>query len=113
MVKFDKIYSKLSYSSFKVQYFTTENSDYYMFFPKLKRSLLKIVNFGFSYKDINPERRKMDIRDQYLDIQLGDKHLRYSILISKIFILTYFNILDSKAECSDTTTEYIRCLSLS
>ena len=41
----------------------------------------------------------MDIQDQYLDIQLCDKHLIYSILISKypaailgIFILTYFNI---------------------
>ena len=66
------------------------------------------------YIDINPKRRKMDIQDQYLDIQLCDKHLTYSILISKIFILTYFNILDSKAECSDnTTTEYIRCLYLS
>ena len=38
----------------------------------------------------------MDIQDQYLDIQLCDKHLMYSVLISKylavmskIFKLTY------------------------
>ena len=69
--------------------------------------------------------RKIYIQDQYLDIQLCDKHLIYSIEISKysaviseIFILTYFNILDSEAEYSDITvqyldikTEYIRCLS--
>ena len=60
----------------------------------------------------------MNIQDQYLDIQLFDKHLPYSVLmskysaiISKIIILTYFNILDSKAERLDITTEYIRCLS--
>ena len=42
----------------------------------------------------------MDIQDQYLDIQLRDKHLVYSIEISKysavileIFILTYFMCL--------------------
>ena len=47
----------------------------------------------------------MDVPDQYLDIQLCDKHLtysvlisKYSVLISKIFILTYFNILLSKSE---------------
>ena len=70
-------------------------------------------------------RRKLDIQDQYLDIQLCDNHLIYSIeiskysaLISEIFILIYFNILDSEAEYSDITvqyldikTEYIRCLS--
>ena len=50
----------------------------------------------------------MDVQGQYLDIQLCDKLLTYSVLISKysavifkIFILTYFNNLDSKAECSD------------
>ena len=50
----------------------------------------------------------MDFQDQYLDIQLYDKHLIYSIKISKysaaiseIFILTYFNISDSEAEYSD------------
>ena len=68
----------------------------------------------------------MDIQDQYLGIQrLCDNHLIYSIEISKysaviseIFILTYFNILDSEAEYSDITvryldikTKYIRCLS--
>ena len=67
----------------------------------------------------------MDIQDQYLDIQLCDNLLIYSIEISKypaviseIFILTYFNILDSEAEYSDITvqyldirTEYMRCLS--
>ena len=44
---------------------------------------------------------------------------KYSAVISEIFILTYFNILDSEAEYSDITvqyldnkTEYIRCLSL-
>ena len=69
----------------------------------------------------------MDIQDQYLDIQLCNNHLIYSIEISKysaviseIFILTYFNILDSEAESSDITvqyldikTEYIKCLSRS
>ena len=67
----------------------------------------------------------MDIQDQYLDIQLCVNHLIYSIEISKysavvsdIFILTYFNILDSEAEYSDITfqyldirTKYVRCLS--
>ena len=67
----------------------------------------------------------MDIQDQYLDIQLCDKHLIYSIelskylaVISEIFILTYFNIWDSQAVYSDITvqyldikTEYIRYLS--
>ena len=62
--------------------------------------------------DINPKRRKMDFQDQYLDIQLCHKHLTYSVLISKnadviskIFILTYFNILVRKAKCSNITTE--------
>ena len=30
-----------------------------------------------------PARKKMDVQDQYLDIQLRDKHLIYSIEISK------------------------------
>ena len=69
----------------------------------------------------------MDIQDQYLDIQLFDNHLiksieisKYLAVISEIFILTYFNILDSETEYSDITvqylhikTEYIRCLSYS
>ena len=65
------------------------------------------------FKQSNNTRRKMDIRDQCLDIQLCDKHLTYSVLmykysavISKIIILTFFNILDSKTECSDIATEY-------
>ena len=60
----------------------------------------------------------MDIQDQCLDIQLCDRHLTYSVLISKYsaviskkLILTYFEILDSEAECLDMKTEYIRCLS--
>ena len=59
-------------------------------------------------------RRKMDIQDQYIDIKLCDKHLIYSIEISKysaviseIFILTYFNISDSEAEYSDITVQYL------
>ena len=43
-----------------------------------------------------------------IDIQICDKHLicsvaisKYSAVISEIFILTYFNISDSKAEYSD------------
>ena len=46
----------------------------------------------------------MDIQDQYLDIQLCDNDLTYSIEISKysaviseVFILIYLNILDSEA----------------
>ena len=67
----------------------------------------------------------MDIQDQYLDIPLCEKNLIYSVEISKypvviseIFIITYFNILDSEAKYLDITvqyldirTEYIRCLS--
>ena len=56
----------------------------------------------------------MDFQDQYLDIQLCDKHLIYSVLlskysagISKIFMLNYCNILDTKAECSDITFQYL------
>ena len=52
-------------------------------------------------------RRKMDIQDQYLDIQLYEEHLTYSVLISKysavlskIFILTYFTILHRETFCS-------------
>ena len=52
----------------------------------------------------------MDIHDQYLDIQLCGKHLiylieisKYSVVISEIFILTYFNILYNKVEYSDIT----------
>ena len=59
-------------------------------------------------------RRKMDIQDQSIDIQLCDKHFRYSIVISKystitskILILTYFNILDTKAEYLDITVQYL------
>ena len=72
-------------------------------------------------KNISPvknTRRKMDIQDQYLYIHVCDKYLTYSVLISKysaiiskIFIFTYFDILDSKAECLDIRTEYIKCLS--
>ena len=40
--------SKLYYSSSKVQYFAAKNSYYYTFFPKLKGSLAKIINLGFS-----------------------------------------------------------------
>ena len=43
----------------------------------------------------------MDIQYQYLDISQCEKHLtylvliyKYSVVISKIFILTYFDILD-------------------
>ena len=69
----------------------------------------------------------MDIQYQYLDIQLYHKRLIYCVVISKILILTYFTILDIKAEYLDIkaeylditeeyldiTTEYIRCLSYS
>ena len=48
MVKFDTIYSNLSYSLSKVQYFAAKVSQYDTFFQKLKRNLAKIVNFGFS-----------------------------------------------------------------
>ena len=49
---FGTIYSKLSYGSSEVQYFAAKNSQYYTCFPKLKHSLVKIVNFGFSvWKD--------------------------------------------------------------
>ena len=67
------------------------------------------------------------MQDQYVDIQLCDNHLIYSIgiskysaIISEIFILTYFNTLDSEAEYSDIIvqyldirTEYIRCSTIS
>ena len=58
----------------------------------------------------------MDIQDQCLDIRLCDKHLTYSVLISKysaliskIFVLTYFNILDNKVNCSDIYLCIGRC----
>ena len=48
IVKFNTICSKLSYRSSKIQYLTTKNSHFYSFYPKLKRSLAKIQNLGFS-----------------------------------------------------------------
>ena len=35
---------------------------------------------------------------------------KYSVVISEIFILTYFNISDSEAEYLDITIEYMRWL---
>ena len=34
------------------------------------------------YLEIIPERKKMDIQYYYIDFQLCDKHLTYSVLIS-------------------------------
>ena len=48
----------------------------------------------------------MDIQDQYVYMVFNyvcDKHLIYSIEISEVFILTYFNISDSEAEHLDIT----------
>ena len=63
----------------------------------LRYTLFFMVYCTFLYTFIHTE--KVDIQDQYLDIQLCDKHLAYSILISKyadiiskIFILTYISI---------------------
>ena len=57
MVKFDTIYSKLSYSLSIVQYFAVKNSYYDTFFPKVKHSLATIVNLGFSaYRNQNQGR---------------------------------------------------------
>ena len=71
IVKFHTICSKLSYSSSKVQYFAAKNSYYHTFFLKLKRSLAKIVNLGFSV---------------------------YDRFINKIIILIKFSREDSNAE---------------
>ena len=71
-----------------------------------------IFNVGWlalgSINEKNSTRRKMDNQDQYLDIQLYDKHLIYSIKIfkysaatSEIFILNNLSISDSEAEYSD------------
>ena len=38
------------------------------------------------FRKLQPSQRKINIQDQHLDIQLCDKHLIYSIEISKIFI---------------------------
>ena len=58
----------------------------------------------------------MAIQDKYLDIQLCDKHFIYSIeisiysvVISKIFILIYFNNSDIIVQYVYIRTEYIRC----
>ena len=51
IVKFNTIYSKLSYISSKFYYFATKNSQYDMFFSKLKRILAKIENLGFLVQD--------------------------------------------------------------
>ena len=52
-----------------------------------------------------------------MDVQLRDSHFRYSIviskcstIISKILISAYFNISDITAEYLDITTEHIRWL---
>ena len=64
----------------------------------------------------------MDIQDQYLDIQLWDSRLIYSVVISrylardnlkiksKIKILLYLNSYDIGAEFLDNRTEYIKWL---
>ena len=71
---------------------------------KLKDSSCKASNvlkliFKPTYR-IKYTRRKMDIQKRYLDIQLCDRHLTYSVLISKfsvviskIFISTRVKIL--------------------
>ena len=53
-------------------------------------------------------RGKMDVQNQYLDIQLCDKRFinsvatsKYSAVTSDIFIITYFNTSVSKVEYSD------------
>ena len=80
---------------------------------------------NFSENQLLSSRGKMDIQDQYLDIQLCDNYLidsietsKYSAVISQIFILIYFNISDKDDEYQEITvqyldirTEYIRCLS--
>ena len=75
---------------------------------EILKHVLKINKYNFLIHESNSG-RKMDIHDQYLDTQLCDKHLRYSVrisrystVISKILILTYFNILDSKAGYLET-----------
>ena len=53
-----------------------------------------------------------------MDVQLWDSHLiclvvvsKCSIVISKILIYAYFNILDNTAEYLDITTKHTRWLS--
>ena len=79
-----------------------------------RRSTAPVVYTGVSTKFPIGKRGKMNIQDEYLDIQLCDKHFiysvvisKYSAVISKIFILTYFNILDRKAKFSDIAVQYL------
>ena len=60
----------------------------------------------------------MDIQKRNLDNQLWVKHFRYSVVISKILISSYFNIvyirveyLNVIAESLDIASEYTRRLS--
>ena len=56
----------------------------------------------------------MDIKDQYLVIQVYDNHLiysvvmpKYSAVISEIFIIINFNTSDNDAKYSDITVQYV------
>ena len=60
----------------------------------------------------------MDIKNDYLDIQLWESHIIYSVVISgylavisKIFKCAKMDILDVTAEDLDIATEYMRRLS--
>ena len=59
--------------------------------------------------------RKIDIKNEYLDIQLWDSHIIYPVVISeflavisKIFKCAEINILDVTVEYLDIATEYMR-----
>ena len=72
--------------------------------------LLRLYKVNISYTEW-----KMDIQDQYLDIQLCDKEFiypvvisRYSDVISKIWLPPYLDILDTIAKYLDITIEYIK-----
>ena len=48
----------------------------------------------------------MDIRDQYLDIQLWDSHLIYSVVISGYLVVITRKFISVYSDISDITAEW-------
>ena len=82
--------------------------------PEVK-NVYSFILYGSGRLDQCITLRKMDIKNEYLDIQLWDSYITYSVVIygylaviSKIFKCAEINILDDSVEYLDIATEYIK-----